>query len=672
MKNMSDSSCHHRAHLLFDPAELAYSFGPQHPFQSDRLLALMDLLESSGLWSSQQRSALLPLRAATEEELQLIHSKAYVAAVQQLSTPLEDLMSKQERREWARLAATYGFDEADIPAIADMHEAASLISGGTLVALSAIMGLPEGGAFSSEEQRPLHVFHPAGGLHHAWPERASGFCIYNDIAVAISHVLQASEAKVLYLDFDAHHGDGVQRAFYDDPRVMTISLHETGRYLFPGTGEVLEVGQGLGRGSSVNVPLEPFTQDESYREVMQALLPPLVASFAPDVIVSLHGCDTHSWDPLTHLELTMRGIEAQIQLAHQLAHTYCQGRWLALGGGGYDRYRVVPRAWGMLWAQMSEQPLPVQLPPQWVARWRDRWLATQAEEEAEQRVMGKTFAHVDFPTTFEDQAEDFPRQPREAQIRQANRRTATQVRQLLLPPPLRQAFPLPRLEHHSPLEGIYDRFHLRDRVIPSRMKTLETPKGPIFLRDACPPSLIERLKAEEGLHSFARLPEREHELLLSIARSPDCELTIAHTPGGEIIGQVTLTPGDEWFDGLDNAYEITIEVSSHWRGLGLAHQLLAFALQLETLEEVILFAMGLSWHWDTEGLHITPHHYRQMLAQLFASQGFVEYATAEPNIRMEPANILLARIGRRVPQQEKDHFIGCLLHPSSANHFEWG
>jgi len=167
----------------------------------------------------------------------------------------------------------------------------------------------------------LHVFHPAGGWHHAWAERASGFCIYNDIAVAIAHVLSASEAKVLYIDFDAHHGDGVQRAFYDDPRVMTISFHETGRYLFPGTGDVLEVGRGAGRGYSVNIPLEPFTEDDSYIEVMNSLLPPLVTSFAPDVIISMHGCDTHAWDPLTHLNLTMRGILAQVKMAHQLAHT---------------------------------------------------------------------------------------------------------------------------------------------------------------------------------------------------------------------------------------------------------------------------------------------------------------------------------------------------------------
>ena len=168
-----------------------------------------------------------------------------------------------------------------------------------------------------------------------WAERASGFCIYNDISVAITHVLRSSEAKVLYIDFDVHHGDGVQRAFYDEPRVMKVSFHESGRYLFPGTGDILELGRGLGRGYSVNVPLEPFTEDESYLEVMNALLPPLVLSFAPDVIISVHGCDTHAWDPLAHLELTMRGIAAADEINAPAGPYLLSG---SLGGPG--RWRI--------------------------------------------------------------------------------------------------------------------------------------------------------------------------------------------------------------------------------------------------------------------------------------------------------------------------------------------
>ena len=631
--------------FLFDPGELDYDFGPDHPMQPRRLIALLDLLECCGLWQSGEQQKRLPLRAATIEELGLVHTPDYIAAVQQLSISEAIGISKEEREARENLALKYGFADGDTPALPGMHEVAARIAGGTLVALSAIMGLPEGGMFALEEDRPLHVFHPAGGLHHAWAERASGFCVYNDISIAIAHVLRATEAKVLYIDFDAHHGDGVQRSFYDDPRVMTVSFHETGRYLFPGTGDILELGNGSGRGYSVNIPLEPFTEDDSYIEVMNSLLPPLALSFAPDLIVSAHGCDTHAWDPLTHLELTLRGIQAQIKLVHQLAHTYCQGRWVALGSGGYDPYRVVPRAWGMLWAEMSGQALPEHLPEQWVKRWRPVWLATEGQEEEALHVMGKESPVDDFPTIFLDRAEDFPAQPRRSSISQTNRQTVALLRHLVLPTMVRHAFPSTRRQ--SPLAGLFDLLHPSGTAT-SRIKTLGTPAGQLLLRDFCPPSLVERLKADSGLHAFARLPEREHQLLLSIAKSPDCELALAHTPAGEIVGQVTLAPGDDWWAGFENVYEVTIEVSSNWRGAGLARHLLAFALELDTLEDMILFAMGLSWHWDTEGLGISVGRYRKLIARLFESQGFVEHETTDPNISTDPGNILLVRIGKNV------------------------
>src|SRR5437867_2354178 len=405
--------------------------------QPRRLVALMDLLESSGLWQRSGETGQLPMRPATDEELELVHTADYIAAVKQLSIP-EAEAGQQERND---LALRYGFGEGDTPALPGMHEAAARIAGGSLVALSAVMGLPAGGPAGTEKSGPLHVFHPAGGWHHAWADRASGFCIYNDISVAIAHVLRECEAKVLYIDFDAHHGDGVQRAFYDDPRVMTVSFHETGRYLFPGTGDVLELGKGVGRGYSVNIPLEPFTEDDSYIEVMNMLLAPLVTSFAPDVILSMHGCDTHAWDPLTHLHLTMRGILAQVCVAHQLAHMYCAGRWVAVGGGGYDPYRVVPRAWSLLWAEMSQQRVLRQLPDEWVTRWQPVWQATDEQEELAETIMGKPPSHAIFPTTFEDRPQDIPEQPRGWEISRTNRRTAALVRYLVIPPTVRHAFP---------------------------------------------------------------------------------------------------------------------------------------------------------------------------------------------------------------------------------------
>ena len=649
-----------RARLTFDPDELDYDFGSEHPLQPRRIVALMDLLETCGLWHSADEYSKLPLRAATVEELSLVHTSDYITAVQTLGASGE---VERQDGEHLQLAMKYGFAEGDTPVLPRMHEVCARIAGGSLVALNAVMGFSDDGSIIPEDERPLHVFHPAGGLHHAWAERASGFCIYNDISVAIASVLRASEAKIVYIDFDAHHGDGVQRSFYDDPRVMTVSLHETGRYLFPGTGDVLEMGNGLGRGYSVNVPLEPFTEDDSYIEAIDSLLIPLVLSFAPDVIVTQHGCDTHAWDPLTHLSLSMRGIQAQIKLAHQLAHDYCQGRWVALGGGGYDLYRVVPRAWSMVWAEMSEQTLPGQLPGAWVNRWRPVWSEVEEQEEEAQQIIGKVPGSTHFPTLFEDRPEDFPAQPRRWTISSTNRHTVALVRHLVLPPSIRQAFPSTR--HHSPLAGLFDLLHIHGTATPSRSKTLETPAGPLLLRDFCPPSIVERLTADEGLHAFARLPEREHQLLLNIAKRPDCALALAHTPAGEIVGEVTIAPGDEWWEGLENVYEVAIEVSSNWRQMGVARDLLAFALELDALEDMILFAIGLSWHWDTENLGLNVYRYRELISRLFSTQGFVEYPTTEPNVSMEPANILLARIGKRVDQQVVNRFYNRML--SSPN-----
>jgi acetoin utilization deacetylase AcuC-like enzyme/GNAT superfamily N-acetyltransferase len=646
-----------RARLIFHPDELNYNFGAEHPLQPRRIAALMDLLEACGLWNSGDERYRLPFRAATNEELGLAHSADYIAAVQSLSASEPE--NEDERKQHLQLALNYGFADGDTPVLPGMHEVTARIAGGSLAALSAVMGLLDEHIFATEEEHPLHVFHPAGGLHHAWPNRASGFCVYNDIAVAIAHVLRASEAKVLYIDFDAHHGDGVQRAFYDEPRVMTISLHETGRYLFPGTGDVLELGNGLGRGYSVNVPLEPFTEDDSYIEAIDALLTPLVISFAPDVIVSQHGCDTHAWDPLTHLSLTMRGISAQVKAAHQLAHAYCQGRWVALGGGGYDLYRVVPRAWSMLWSEMSEQPLPERLPDAWIERWRPMWESVEQQELIAQQVMGKSSSLSVFPTLFQDRPEDFPAQPRRWSISSANRHTVALVRHLLVPPSVRQAFPA--VQRQSPLAGLFDLLHLQGSATPSRSKMLETQAGALLLRDFCPPSMVERLVVDKGMCAFARLPDREHQLLMSIARRRDCALAIAHTPEGVIVGEVTLAPGDEWWEGLENVYEVAIEVSSNWRGLDVATQLLSFALELDALEDIILFALGLSWHWDTEGLGLNVYRYREMIIRLFGARGFVEYPTTEPNISMEPANVLLARIGKRIDPRVASRFLNRLL-----------
>jgi len=190
---------------------------------------------------------------------------------------------------------------------------------------------------------------------------------------------------------------------------------------------------------------------------------------------------------------------------------------------------------------------------------------------------------------------------------------------------------------------------------------LETAAGSLILHSFCPPSLVTSLKADRGLHAFARVPEREHQLLLGIAERPDCALTLAYTPTGEIVGQVTIAPLDGWWQDIGNAYEIAVEVSAGWRKLGIAHHLLSLALEFESLEEYLILGLGLSWHWDYEGLGISRFHYREMIARLFAAHGFAEYLTSEPNIRMDPANILVARLGSRLPEESMNRFFQRLL-----------
>ncbi len=196
----------------------------------------------------------------------------------------------------------------------------------------------------------------------------------------------------------------------------------------------------------------------------------------------------------------------------------------------------------------------------------------------------------------------------------------------------------------------------------ARTRTLETTAGTLFLQDHCQPSFVESLRVDSGLRAFARLPEREHQLLVTIAKRSDCRLTLVYTPEGVIVAEGTLAPGDAWWAGLKHVYEGAVQVSSNWRRLGIARQLLSFALELDMLEDMIIFALGLSWHWDTEGLGLNRYQYRKLIEGLFAAYGFVEYLTSEPNITMDPANIFLARIGSCVNLQTINQFYNRMLN----------
>ncbi len=619
--------------FVHDPLLGQYNFGPDHPLRPRRHVLLVDLLETVGILQLDSPEVLVQ-QEASNEELFLIHSPAYVEAVERLSAA--GGADEGFAGERAVNRELYGFDLGDNPVFEGMHAVSARIVGGTVAAARAVMA---GAA--------RHAFNPTGGLHHAMRDRASGFCIYNDAAVAIAALQREYGARILYVDFDAHHGDGVQAAFYDEPDVMTVSFHETGRYLFPGTGDVLELGQGAGRGFSVNIPVDAFTEDGSWLEAVEALLPSLVEAFRPDLIVSQHGCDGHSWDPLTHLALTTRAAAAQAKLTHDLAHEHCQGRWVALGGGGYDIYRVVPRAWALVWSELSGRALPEAIPDTWLDHW-------QAESQDA------------LPLRFLDRAEDFPAKPRRAEIERHNRRIVAQARRLFLPAQVRQAYPhahphipeapFPAVRPEALSAGVPDLLRLAGQTPEPRVKTLETARGTILLRDWCPPSLVERLHADEGLQSFARRADREQELLKRIALRPDSELVVAHTPEGLLVGQVSICAGDGWWEGIQGLYEVAIEVSGNWRQLGLASALLRFALEPAYFDEVILFALGYAWHWDLEKTGLGSMRYGAMIRGLFEQVGFEKMAAAEPNLHMDPANIFLARIGARVDSLVVDQF----------------
>jgi acetoin utilization protein AcuC len=325
--------------LVHGPRSGDYDFGPGHPLTPRRFGPGIDLLRAVGAGPG------LAPEPATDAELLAIHTERYLAAVRRFAQD-------------PAAAPAYGIAPfGDVPPFAGMHEAAAAVAGGSIRAIEAVV-----------RGEVEHAYHPGGGLHHAMPERASGFCVYNDVALAVS-VARRAGLRVLYVDLDVHHGDGVEAIHRDDPGVLTVSFHESGRYLFPGTGSEDEIGDGPAAGTVVNVPFEPMTGEMAWLAAVRAVVPPLAAAFGPDLIVSQHGADGHAWDPLAHLRLTTTAMGAAARLVDTLAHRHAGGRWLATGGGGYEVYRVVPRAWALTWLAGAHREAPDRLPETWRARW---------------------------------------------------------------------------------------------------------------------------------------------------------------------------------------------------------------------------------------------------------------------------------------------------------------
>jgi acetoin utilization protein AcuC len=330
-----------RVALVWDERVAAYDLGQGHPLAPIRVALTMELIRATGLVGGSVEEVLPG--PFDEAELLRLHREDFVDTVRRLS-----------RDATARGEVEYGLGPGDTPAFLGMHEASMLVCAGSKEAARQVW---EGDAD--------HAFNPAGGLHHAMPDRAAGFCIYNDPAIAIDWLLEHGAERVCYVDVDVHHGDGVEVLFANDPRVLTISLHESGRYLFPGTGHADDIGGPSARGSALNLPLHPGTTGGLWLEAFDAAVDPVIRAFDPDVLVTQLGCDTHATDPLAHLALTVDDMAAIYRRLHRLAHEVADGRWVAFGGGGYQLVSVVPRAWTLAFTEMVGRSAPLDTPMVW-------------------------------------------------------------------------------------------------------------------------------------------------------------------------------------------------------------------------------------------------------------------------------------------------------------------
>jgi acetoin utilization protein AcuC len=347
--NQSDPS--QRVGLVtVEDAARTYDFGATHPLRPERVLLTYDNITKCGL-DAPDIVEELQGRRASDAEIENAHSVEYVGIVQALDD------GSLEARE----GLPYGLGTPDDPIFPGMHAAASAVCGATIVAAEAVA--------SGKMKR---AFNPAGGLHHARRSEASGFCIYNDPAVAIAHVLEMHpDWRVMYLDVDVHHGDGVQWIFYDNPQVLTLSLHQSGNYLYPGTGFEDEIGTGDALGTSANIPFMPFTGQDDYLWALGEVLPALAAAYKPHLLLTQLGADTHHGDPLANLGLTMTAYAPMAELIARTADEHCSGRWVATGGGGYQAETVVPKVWTIHFAEMCGRPEAV---PQ-------EWLVDEAPED---------------------------------------------------------------------------------------------------------------------------------------------------------------------------------------------------------------------------------------------------------------------------------------------------
>jgi len=493
--------------LVFGPWSARYDFGPGHPLTPRRFGPGIDLIRSVTELAGGGPIRELPPEPAPDRELRWVHEAGYLGVVRRFS--------EQPFASWEA-----GIGPGDTPAFAGMHDASAAVAGGSIRAMEAIL---RGAA--------AHALHPGGGLHHAMPDRASGFCVYDDPALAIARA-RHDGLRVLYIDLDVHHGDGVQAIHAADPGVVTLSIHQSGRTLFPGTGFVAELGEGTAAGTSLNLPMDPGTGERGWLAALRAVLPEVAATFRPDAVVSQHGADAHAWDPLANLRVTTTAMGEAARLVHAVAHRWAGGRWLATGGGGYDAYRVVPRSWSLAWLAALHLEPPAAVP----AAWRERWSAEAAQ-----------YGQAPLPEWLEDEPNAGLRMDgtQDAADRRAVE-TAILVRELAVPALARAAGDL---GWWRPLDDL-DMPGVGERAVGER------PVGPPAAADVepAPPAAEPAIVEDVDAATWARLrlaervlapgdPAVGHALVLAALRSQHrARVTVATAAGWAVGAAISARP----------------------------------------------------------------------------------------------------------------------------------
>ncbi|MDO8733093.1 MAG: acetoin utilization protein AcuC [Actinomycetota bacterium] len=331
-----------RVGVVWDDALSNYDLGPSHPLAPMRAQLAMRLSHELGLFSHVNVEVLTSVEPVERELLERVHTSTYVDAVIAASTDTNTIDLE------------HGLGTTDVPVFAEMHRESARVAGATLMGARAVLS----GNFE-------HVVSLSGGHHHAMPDAAEGFCVYNDLGVAIQWLLDEGYERIAYLDLDVHHGDGVQAIFWDEPRVVTISIHESPVTLFPGSGFPAEIGGPNAQGSAVNLALPAGTGDQGWLRAFSAVVPDILQAFQPQILVTQQGADAHLLDPLGHLTMSIDGQRMSYELVHRWAHEYADGKWLAVGGGGYACPEVVPRAWTHLIAEVTGHPIdPASMVPE--------------------------------------------------------------------------------------------------------------------------------------------------------------------------------------------------------------------------------------------------------------------------------------------------------------------